>query len=310
MLNTDWLLHSIRWKLRRAGGGKAAVNKYYNKEILGRPEVNLAIREFILSGRPFMAGRLGNTELQTMVAYQKECKNFFYKRKMNKKIANNAGFFPASSSHIIKFVELMQESMAYVDLLGVWNNYMEDYMVNRYCSENCILGRLAGLEPWYAENEPWSELLEGKKIVFVHPFEATIMQQWKKRNEIFASSRILPQFDLRIVKAVQTLAGNTDSRFGSWFEALDYMYEQVFCEEFDIAIIGCGAYGFPLAAKVKKTGKSAIHLGGATQLFFGIRGKRWEQHPVISNLFNEYWTNPLPEDVPDNCNRVEKGCYW
>ena len=35
--------------------------------------------------------------------------------------------------------------------------------------------------------------------------------------------------------------------------------------DFEVALIGCGAYGLPLAAHVKRLGKKAVHLGGATQ---------------------------------------------
>ena len=42
-------------------------------------------------------------------------------------------------------------------------------------------------------------------------------------------------------------------------------------KNFDIALIGCGAYGFPLAAFVKGIGKKAVHIGGPLQLFFGIK---------------------------------------
>lgn len=34
--------------------------------------------------------------------------------------------------------------------------------------------------------------------------------------------------------------------------------------EFDIAIIGCVDYGFPLAAHIKRIGKQATHIGDAT----------------------------------------------
>lgn len=34
--------------------------------------------------------------------------------------------------------------------------------------------------------------------------------------------------------------------------------------DFDVCIIGCGAYGLPLAAFVKRMGKQAIHLAGGT----------------------------------------------
>lgn len=46
--------------------------------------------------------------------------------------------------------------------------------------------------------------------------------------------------------------------------------------DYDIVLLGCGAYGFPLAAYAKRRGKQAIHMGGSLQLLFGIKGKRWE----------------------------------
>ena len=52
--------------------------------------------------------------------------------------------------------------------------------------------------------------------------------------------------------------------------------------DFDIAILGCGAYGYPLASYIKSIGKKAIHIGGATQLIFGIKGKRWEKASFIN----------------------------
>ena len=55
------------------------------------------------------------------------------------------------------------------------------------------------------------------------------------------------------------------------------MIEKCIRLEFDVSIVGCGAYGFPLANEIKKKGKVAIHLTGATQLMFGIVGKRWEE---------------------------------
>jgi hypothetical protein len=65
-------------------------------------------------------------------------------------------------------------------------------------------------------------------------------------------------------------------------------------KDFDVAIIGCGAYGFPLAAHLKRLGKKAIYMGGATQLLFGIKGKRWDNYRLISNFFNEHWVRPSP----------------
>jgi len=54
---------------------------------------------------------------------------------------------------------------------------------------------------------------------------------------------------LLTLKAVQTIANTKDDRFDTWFDALDYMYNEALKLDFDVALIGCGAYGYPLAAK-------------------------------------------------------------
>ena len=80
--------------------------------------------------------------------------------------------------------------------------------------------------------------------------------------------------------------------------------------DFDIAIIGAGAYGLPLCSYVKLKGKKAIHMGGATQILFGIKGMRWDSHEYISKLYNENWIRANSEETPINSNKVEGGSYW
>jgi len=59
-----------------------------------------------------------------------------------------------------------------------------------------------------------------------------------------------------------------------------------------------------------------VHLGGQTQLLFGIRGQRWETEYDEAwrqaNFYNNspYWIKPLPTDIPTNKEMVENGCYW
>lgn len=59
----------------------------------------------------------------------------------------------------------------------------------------------------------------------------------------------------------------------------------------------------------QRMGKKAVHLGGATQILFGIKGKRWDENPAVSKFYNEYWVRPLPEESVRK-NNVEGGCYW
>lgn len=88
------------------------------------------------------------------------------------------------------------------------------------------------------------------------------------------------------------------------------MKAQMDAIDYEVAIIGCGAYGFHLAAHAKRTGHKAVHLGGATQILFGIKGKRWDEMPAVNKLFNKYWVYPPQTDRPKNYDKVEGGCYW
>jgi hypothetical protein len=81
-------------------------------------------------------------------------------------------------------------------------------------------------------------------------------------------------------------------------------------EDFDVAIVGCGAYGLPLGAFIKRQGKACIHMGGATQLLFGITGNRWRDMPQFQALQTEAWQPPLESERPVNWKQVEGGSYW
>jgi hypothetical protein len=114
---------------------------------------------------------------------------------------------------------------------------------------------------------------------------------------------------LTVLRAVQSIGGN-EGGFTSWFDALDHMMSEINALEFDVAILGCGAYGFPLAAHIKRLGKKAVHLGGATQVLFGIRGRRWDNHERIAAMYNNHWVRPLASETPARHRNVEDGCYW
>ena len=155
---------------------------------------------------------------------------------------------------------------------------------------------------------PWSMALEGKKVLIVHPFEESIRSQYSKKDSIRGVSEILPDFSLDVVKPPVTFAGEKSSR--PWGEDLADLINKVQSRAFDIAIIGAGSYGLPLARSIRMAGKQAIHLGGSTQLFFGIRGKRWESEHTVSRYFDDTWVRPTASERPEGSSLVEGGIYW
>ncbi len=288
-------------------------NKAYASDLISRS---------LLSNKPTMIARFGMTEMLCMTNYlgvkhpdkYKSIKGYitnqtppwWWNQSAISQIQNWSGFFPARVDKVEQFCELMIEDMPNVDILG--SHLKEESFFSQELT-NAKKVVLEDLEPFFTKN-PWTKALENKKVLVVHPFAKTIKSQFERREKLFEND-LLPSFELDVLQAVQSIAGQ-ETEFKDWFAALDSMKEQISKRDFDVCILGCGAYGFPLASFVKKMGKQSIHLGGATQLLFGIKGARWEQYIVYpyTNLFNEYWVRPDKLETPKKSKIVEGGCYW
>lgn len=300
-----------------------------------RDSANIKIFNLLNSQKPCLISRFGTTEINCVNNYLSIIDNKSFWVKCKNYIIDNthtpwwnrshfyfmniySGIFPESEKTAEDFSKLYLKDIPEIDLLGS-HQYYEKFMPLR---KDVVKVQLECLYPFFSAN-PWTKYLKNKKVLVIHPFEDTIKYQYDKKENLFSLSDILPDFQLITYKAVQSIAGNK-TEFSSWFEALEFMEKDIAELDFDIAIIGCGAYGLPLGAFIKRLGKQAIHLGGGTQLLFGILGKRWvEQYDDVLHyrpeieididyrkLFNENWIYPLESDVPNNSNKVENACYW
>lgn len=286
---------------------------YAGRKLCGIEEGAEAIFRLLNGEEPCMICRYGSVELDTVtsaMAYDSISKRPLLRCMEKGYLFHNAGFFPKDVDQVLRFAQVMEEASYLADYVGVWFNPMEDYVISKFTRQDTQIGLLRSLEPWYAAKVRWTKALEGKKVLVIHPFAETIQKQYLNREKLFQDQDILPKFELLTQKAVQTAAAECDTRFQTWFEALEYMFEEAMSREFDVAILGCGAYGFPLAAKLKQAGKKAIHMGGSTQILFGIKGSRWDHHPVISTLYNEAWVRPGINETPKQASMVENACYW
>lgn len=290
------------------------------------------IYNLLSDDKPCMIARFGSTEMSAIINYlgvnsqqhsvwrfiQGKQPEWWWNKNIMIQMQQWSGFFPPTPENMQRFGEMMIEDAKEVDLLGSW--IKDEIYIHDYISTSRIV-HLRLLEPFWTNQVPWTKTLEGKKILVVHPFAHLILKQYtEKRTLLFNNPNILPLFDLQVIQAVQSLGGENNG-FHDWFEALQWMKNEIDKVDYDICLIGCGAYGFPLATHVKRKGKKAIHLGGALQLLFGIRGKRWENpnygvkewkipYGSYSTLINQYWVNPGKFEKPQNANQVEGACYW
>ena len=333
MYNIDYLF----WDKIRIIGKKIIRRKpgykNFHTQVCSLENSCIFLREVIKSDKPFMAAKFGESELEVL-------RNAFaIERAQNKKskirivldylkfgdryewtglktIVKDSGFFPSDSSLLHTFSEIYIDSIKQMDIFvtseglqGWYSNKGEDYILKWVRNKPKIITS----DSYGVPNEfhkIWTDKLAGKKVLVIHPFESSIKKGYKNREKHFPFI-LLPEFELKTIKAIQSIAFS-ETPFKSWFEALNYMKQEIDLVDFDIALIGCGAYGVPLAAYIKEKNKQAIHIGGSLQLFFGISGNRWNKNPIVGSYYNDYWTQPSAEEIPKTCHLVGDGskAYW
>lgn len=288
-------------------------------------EANDLVLSKMKTGAPILVGKFGTIELDALEQYNSykyqnydmstvldiiKCKYPCYNREefYMEGLCSNAGFFPNSSDLLKSFYDEYIQSMKQLDVLGSYI-YQEKYFFHLF--PNADLINIDGyLYPFFYKN-PWTKHLKGKRVLVVHPFQREIEAQYKKRKQIWGeiADDILPDFKLITYKSVQSIL-DSETPYSTWFHALNQMKHDIANIEFDIALVGCGAYGLPLASFCKLLGKQAIHLAGSTQILFGILGKRWLDNPKFLPYFNEHWIHPYEDSKPKRANTIENGCYW
>lgn len=312
-----------RSRLRSAASGIALDAMYgrapaehgpYRDRVVWNQEGASLVADVVAAARPALIGRFGTSELGCASYYsrwrQGRGPKLGYPASLRRVMRVNAGMFSDDDGGLDRWSTLYLDSVAQADVMGVWFNRNEHRIVDRFCPSaqlvylealNCVL--------W---QQPWSAQLAGRRVLVVHPFARTIERQYREqRTRLFVNPSTLPEFELSTIVAVQSGSENP-CPFPTWFDALESMVDRMSAVEFDVAIIGAGAYGMPLAAAAKRMGRIGINLGGATQLLFGVRGRRWEiESPDdIAPLFNEHWVRPSAEETPEHSGLVEGGCYW
>lgn len=265
------------------------------------------IVEMLRSDEPFLVGRLGSEESRTVRNWMK---GRSYSKRNYHNILFNAGVFPNDKDTMDRFCDAYVHSVSNADLILTWGCVGEADIIKRYAPPNVAFGR-NGTFNFMFYDEPWTKALKGKRVLVIHPFVDTIRSQYEKRRLLF-SDELLPEFkELYLIKAVLSNAGGyEDLEYKSWFEALEHMKNEIDKIDFDVALVGAGAYGMPLSAYCKRRGKQAIYMGGGLQILFGIRGRRWDNTPQFVPYFNEYWIYPDENETPKQKEAVEGGSYW
>lgn len=280
---------------------------------------NTWLTQNIRGGKPFCAARFGGDELEVTQQWRRATTRAVISRVFDSFAAGDPlftffrarhriqkrGLSPLNARNRERFARLMLDSMAEINLLGSWipgEAWFAEQMPHAQFARKRLL------EPYFHSN-PWTLSLEGKRVLVVHPFDESITKQYAKRATLFGSAQVLPEFTLLTLRPPRAHFGEIRNA-DHWFQLLRQLTQEVLEKDFDVALIGAGPFGLPLAAEIKKAGRQAIHLGGALQIIFGIKGQRWEKDKV-STFFNGEWVRPAPTETPSpKARKMSESSYW
>ena len=285
--------------------------KYRGQEILTPQAGNDFLAESLLAGRPLAVGKIGAAELGGLIRYESRRDSKGYCATWGRHatmLHRNAGVYPDDPGVFSRFCQLYTESIQAIDALAVWFRMGEHRIQSRYAPQARLLS-LTAIEPYYHQR-PWSRMLTGKRVLVLTPFADTVRSQGLRLQEVWrAKPDVMPDVEVQTLR-VPLSAGLVKPIHADWFIALDAMTQEMASRNFDVAVVGAGAWSLPLVARAKQMGKWAIHLGGSTQILFGVKGRRWDKNPLVVEAENDAWVRPNGDERPKSFEAVEQGCYW
>ena len=283
--------------------------EYLDPVISGAREISKCIQAALYNDEGALIGRNGTIELEQMTGFRQDKLII---------LRNNAGIFPYTSFHLWKnqCIDATKEA----DILATgWYEplkYAEQIALKEWKS-NAIQVPLRSLEPYYvSQEEQWIRYFSGHSVSVVTCFTKTAMKQVDNLKNIWGPVINWPSdiswnwVQTGHPPSVAEGVNEWPSNINDSIQAINWIVSEVIKQGSRFAIIGCGGIGMPVALKLKERGVICIVLGGAIQVLFGIKGRRWENHSVISKFWNEHWVSPSEAETPAGSSAIEGGCYW
>lgn len=269
---------------------------------------NELIKQCIHQKRPMSFGKLGAVETDCLANSHAQNRVVW-----GENLGINAGVFPLNQKIVDRWAAEYIDSIRSLDACVEWWHGKDTALLEKYNPTRLISNEIDDLLPFDQGKNAWHYALANKTVLVVHPMIETINAQAKNYPSLWPGASFKKLISVRSYYPPWLVESHPHANF---FESLDVMKSEIAKHQFDFAVVGAGAYSLLLLKFIKEMGVPCVHLGGQTQLLFGIRGKRWETEYSETwrkdNFYNSSgsWTRPLPGDVPNNKNIVENGCYW
>jgi len=281
------------------------------------------------SNEPFFIGRNGSSEMMVFDYWLKyRTVGVPWRSDLIGRLRNNFGVWPITSSSLDAWCKDYHDALSRVNGISAgWFKPLADaeHQFIKRVVPAAFTMPLRCLEPYYVRPDlRWTTALADKDVAVITSFTKTVQGQLDRIDplKIWSSleapeSILPPTVRWHLVKSYfpPNVSGDHETGWASigvesWEQAVDHLVAEVLKTPATHAIIGCGAIGMNVAGRLRAKGLSVLLLGGAVQVLFGVRGRRWENHGVISKFWNDSWVWPEESECPPNAQTVEGACYW
>jgi hypothetical protein len=290
-----------------------------------RRDLAIALRQSLKNPSGLAVAKLGLSE-QTFLSYPFLLERCISDRQVaaltlhtRRHAAANTGVFPGNIDSIVKFSKLHAKAAGYLDFMGLVSGRLEADLLNYLDYQGKTLS-IFDFEPDRSIPDDSASCylpeFEGKRVLIVSSVaellcaranEDTFTAVWAKTGKSWFHPA-----QVTCLQFPYTYDRDTHDRFGSSINLFEWIIERIDPTTFDVALIAAASLGVPLAAAIKEMNRSAIALGGALQVLFGVGGKRWRDDPTwVQNYFTRAWID-IPRDqipnMPDGYG--DGGAYW
>lgn len=271
---------------------------------------NNFISHYLKTNTPLAAGKIGITEMNLLFCAHMMKSGHPLMTHLKHEAENIAGFYPYTVETTLRFSERLLSMLSDVDLIPIWNRVIpsfERYVLETFAPTSHKTA-LEQLEPYFSD-KPWTDHLKDKTVLVFSPFADSISENYPNLSRIW-NSKITNNFNLKVYNYPFSLPISSNSEYADSEEVYQKYLNILRNESFDVGIFGTGYTSLLYTIEAKRLGKTGIHLGGSTQILFGIKGQRWKDISRFNEAFNNYWTEPKPHEKPPGHKLVEGGCYW
>jgi hypothetical protein len=294
---------------------------------IDKQELNNQLKRAIQSKKGFAFGKIGFSEqfILGYLPFLESSSNILhtkaYETVLRFHCEKQTGVFPTTPDFLAEFADFYTKTVRNLDVLGSFGADQEKELIIKN-KLNVQLVPYKDMEPDRSVPEQvencYLPLFENKKILYISPFAELLKERsskeiyekvWDKINKKWFYPKEVCAVEIPYSYITEC---STHKKYTTSLNLFKSICEEIDKQDYDVALIGAGALGIPLASYIKEQNKIGLSLGGHLQVMLGINGSRWRNDDYWKkNYINNAWIDMPSKYHPNQKNTLtDSGAYW